>query len=89
MTALRGARGLSQVALASRAGLTRSSISNIEAGRQNIRLTVLATIAAALEVAPAVLLDEGGADMFMAGWDASARATRARLRAFLEADEGR
>ncbi|WP_436759370.1 helix-turn-helix domain-containing protein [Streptosporangium sp. V21-05] len=54
--ALRAGRGLSQEDLAAASGLTRPSIANVEAGRQNTTLTVLAGLAAALGVEPPVLL---------------------------------
>ena len=42
--------GLSQAALATRVGHTRTSVTNIEAGRQRIPLDLLFTFASALEV---------------------------------------
>lgn len=48
--------GMSQQDLADLCRLTRSSIANVEAGRQNITITALAGIAAALGVTPADLL---------------------------------
>lgn len=53
--------GLNQEALGHRVGLERSSISNIEKGRQKVQLHMLLEFAAALEVAPTALLPEGGA----------------------------
>jgi transcriptional regulator with XRE-family HTH domain len=47
---------LTQDALASRVGLTRTSITNLERGRQKIQIHTLYSIAAALEVEPALLL---------------------------------
>jgi transcriptional regulator with XRE-family HTH domain len=58
--ALREANGISQTDLASAVGVTRSSISNIEAGRQNLGITLLGRIADALAVPPADLLKEAG-----------------------------
>lgn len=53
---LRTASAMSQVDLAEAVGVTRSSISNVEAGRQNITITLLANLADALNVAAADLL---------------------------------
>jgi len=57
---IRAQRGkdLSQEALASAIGLTRTSISNIEKGRQRLLLHTLADIAAALNVDAASLLPD-------------------------------
>ena len=54
-------RDLNQEALGHRVGLQRSSISNIEKGRQRVQLHMLAEFAAALDVTPAALLPEAGA----------------------------
>lgn len=54
--AAREATGLSQGQLAARAGLSRPSLANIEAGRQTITLRQLGAIAAALEVRATDLL---------------------------------
>jgi transcriptional regulator with XRE-family HTH domain len=54
-------RGLNQEALGHRVGLERSSISNIENGRQRVQLHMLAEFAAALGVTPAALLPDSGA----------------------------
>lgn len=51
--------GLTQGALALRAGLSRPSIANLEAGRQNVGLRQLVSVAAALHVDVAVLFDYG------------------------------
>lgn len=53
---MRMMRGLSQDALATAAGLTRSAIANIETGRQLVSLVVLYRLAQALGVQPASLL---------------------------------
>lgn len=53
--AQRGKR-LSQESLASAVGLTRTSISNIEKGRQKLLLHTLVDIAEALDVEPSMLL---------------------------------
>jgi transcriptional regulator with XRE-family HTH domain len=47
--------GLTQVALATRAGLSRPSIANVEAGRQNVGLRQLLSLANALDVEVAAL----------------------------------
>ena len=59
---LRGARRtarLSQEDIARRVGLTRSSIANIELGRQRIALHMLYALAGALDVPPQTLLPLG------------------------------
>lgn len=57
---IRAARGkrLSQEALATAIGLTRTSVSNIENGRQKMLLHTLVDLAAALNVDPARLLPD-------------------------------
>lgn len=52
----REARGLTQEGLAKLVGRSRTSITNIEAGRQRFSVDFLYTIADALEVGPAALL---------------------------------
>lgn len=52
----REAGGLSQSELAARVGLGRTSITNIETGRQRVPLHLLLELAAALGVQPASLL---------------------------------
>ena len=47
---LRSDRGLTQLRLAERAGISRPSIANVEAGRQNVSLRQLCALAAALGV---------------------------------------
>ena len=54
----RSEKGTTQGELASRANLTRTSISNIEAGRQRVTLYALLRMAEALDVAPATLLPD-------------------------------
>jgi transcriptional regulator with XRE-family HTH domain len=61
--ALRTGRGLTQVRLAERAGISRPSLANVEAGRQNIGVRQLCSLAAALGVRVEELLtgtDEPG-----------------------------
>lgn len=48
--------GLSQERLAGRLGLVRTSVVNIEAGRQRILFHQVKTFAAALQIKPAALL---------------------------------
>ncbi len=48
--------GLSQDRLAGRVGLSRTSIVNIEKGRQRVALHLVVALAAAVEVKPAELL---------------------------------
>jgi len=55
----RRAAGLSQADLAWQVDLTRSSIANLECGRQDISVTRLVGIAAVLNVTPADLLKAG------------------------------
>lgn len=55
---LRQATGIQQQDLAVAAGLTRASIANIEAGRQNTTVTALLAIAAALGTTVGALLGE-------------------------------
>jgi transcriptional regulator with XRE-family HTH domain len=50
--------GLSQTMLAQRIGFTRSSVANLEAGRQRIALHLFVLIAQALGTEPATLLPE-------------------------------
>jgi transcriptional regulator with XRE-family HTH domain len=54
--ALRAARGLTQLRLAERSGMSRPSIANVEAGRQNVSLRQLYALATVLDVAAADLL---------------------------------
>jgi transcriptional regulator with XRE-family HTH domain len=54
--ATREAAGLSQGKLAAKAGMSRPSLANIEAGRQTITLRQLGAIAASLDVRPTDLL---------------------------------
>lgn len=56
MRRLRDKRGMTQETLAERADLSLRSVAEIETGRVNIRVTVLAAIAEALEVPPNALL---------------------------------
>jgi transcriptional regulator with XRE-family HTH domain len=55
---LRDAQGLSQDALARRVGLRRTSITNIEAGKQHVALHQVYLLAGALDVRPRELLPE-------------------------------
>lgn len=50
MRAVRSGRGLTQRAVAERAGLSRASVANVEAGRQNLGLLQLEALAGALGV---------------------------------------
>lgn len=52
----RRARGWTQADLAERVGMTRASVANLEAGRQNIGIERLALFAQSLDVPPAELL---------------------------------
>lgn len=47
---LRAEHGLTQLRLAQRSGISRPSIANVEAGRQNVSLRQLCALAAALGV---------------------------------------
>src|SRR5215217_3046337 len=51
---------LTQGELAQRVGMTRTSITNIESGRQKVQLHTLYDIAAALDVSPQALLPSPG-----------------------------
>jgi transcriptional regulator with XRE-family HTH domain len=57
---VRNRRGLSQDQLAKAAELSRTSIVNIEAGRQGVALGTVYRLAEALAVAPAHLLPDAG-----------------------------
>ena len=61
MREARESQGTTQHVLASRANLTRASVSNIEAGRQRVTIHALLAMAAALEVSPEELLPDLGA----------------------------
>jgi transcriptional regulator with XRE-family HTH domain len=52
----RAGRGMTQSALAQRIGFTRSSVANLEAGRQRIALHLFVQIARALDCEPAKLI---------------------------------
>ncbi|MCC6664453.1 MAG: helix-turn-helix transcriptional regulator [Polyangiaceae bacterium] len=54
--ATRRAKKLSQAAVASRLGMSTTNYSRIEAGRQNLTLSTLARLAAALAVRPVDLM---------------------------------
>ena len=54
----RKAANLTQEALAERVGLTRTSITNIEKGRQHVSLHMLFSLAAAVGVQPVQLLPQ-------------------------------
>lgn len=56
LTHYRRQRGMSQSKLAKHCGLTRASIANIEAGRQNCSVLTLIDMAGALNVIPGALL---------------------------------
>ena len=53
---LRADRGLTQLRLAERSGISRPSVANVEAGRQNVSLRQLCALAFALDVTVAELL---------------------------------
>ncbi len=56
---LRDARGWTQLELAERAGVTRSTVSRIEGGKvASLDLEVFEKLANALDVHPAVLIDQ-------------------------------
>lgn len=55
---IREERKLSQQALARRAGVAQSTVSEIESGKESPRVKVLAKLAAALGVPVSTLLDE-------------------------------
>jgi len=53
---LRAGRGLTQLRLAERSGISRPSVANVEAGRQNVSLRQLCALALALDVGVEELL---------------------------------
>lgn len=55
--ALREGAGLSQEALAERAGLHRTYVSSLERGKRNVGLDNILKLAAALGVAPSMLFE--------------------------------
>ncbi len=57
---LRLAADLTQAEVAGHVGLTRTSITNIERGRQHVMLHQLVLLAGAVKVSPAQLLSEEG-----------------------------
>lgn len=59
---LRSSRGLSQEALADRAGLHRTYVGSVERRERNISLDAIEKLARALGVSVADLLDEGRGD---------------------------
>ncbi|MGW3608965.1 helix-turn-helix domain-containing protein [Micromonospora sp. NPDC005163] len=61
--ALREAAGLRQADLADLVGVSRASIANIEAGRQDTTVTVLLTLADALDTTAGTLLGEDPAPL--------------------------
>jgi transcriptional regulator with XRE-family HTH domain len=56
---LRADRGLTQLRLAERSGISRPSVANVEAGRQNVSLRQLHALALALDVTVEELLAGG------------------------------
>lgn len=82
---IRARRGtkLSQEALASAVGLTRTSISNIEKGRQKLLLHTLVAIADALKVEAASLLPDRPVQQSLVGADTLA-ALPENERTFIE-----
>lgn len=56
-------RGLTQADLATQLGLTRSSVANLESGRQRIQVHLLPVISKALEVGVAELLPAAHGDV--------------------------
>ena len=57
LKALRAARGVSQAALAERAGLTREYVNKLEAGKYDPTLGTLGALAKALRVTERAFLD--------------------------------
>ena len=57
LRALRADRGLSQVALAERAGIARTYLARLELGQQDPTLATVEKLAKALRVKPARLLE--------------------------------
>lgn len=92
--AARKARGLAQADLGKAVGLTRSSISNIEAGRQHPALHVMAAIAQALQVEFSALVTGDLPELVAAdprpgyrhGWNACLKAVRDAVNNQLDLD---
>lgn len=59
LRSLRESKGISQEELADRAGVHRTYVSSVERGRRNISLANIHSLADALGVSPALLLDDG------------------------------
>jgi transcriptional regulator with XRE-family HTH domain len=72
--------GLTQETLGQRVGLTRTSITNIEAGRQPVNLELLYRLAAAVQLEPAGLLPQQSKDI--AGLVNSSRMANSRSAPF-------
>jgi len=74
---------LTQESLAQSVGLTRTSLTNIEKGRQKILLHTFSRIAAALGVSPIELLPQGSGILEKMGVDVPASITQT-VRGFIE-----
>ncbi len=73
-------RGLTQAALARRAGVARPNLSAIEGGRRDVTLATVRALALALEVRPGILVDgvsPGGATPVLSRLDLERVATAA------------
>ena len=57
----RSRKGWTQVDLAVKAGIAQANLSNIEKGKRDLTVSTLVRLAAALEVRPAVLIEEENA----------------------------
>ena len=77
--AWRRSRGLTQEALARRAGIPRPNVSAIERGRREVSLTTLRTLAAALGVRPGLLVDGVSPEAARGGPLSSSRDTLERI----------
>ena len=71
--------GLTQEALARRAGIPRPNVSAIERGRREVSLTTLRTLAAALDVRPGLLVDGVSPEASRGGPLSSSRGTLERI----------
>jgi transcriptional regulator with XRE-family HTH domain len=75
-------RGMTQHALASHVSLTRTSLTNIETGKQRFLLHTLIALAAALQISPAALIP-GASESHSADLDESLREQPAQVQEWI------